>query len=200
MDAVMERFEPWTDRIDGFIHVENDPQLREVKTFLSLFSRVMTLDPREITLCAHAKGVTQPANHPTAHRWTEILYEVFLDHWPLVEGHLRAYPVTGAFQKMGPGWSQSQSNSDWHYSGSWFAFRSKDLFSKPNWHKIDRFWSGIEPYPSQHFSHADAGCLFHRGKVPGVNLYDGEYLRTVVEPALARWKVQNQAWRTPDAR
>jgi hypothetical protein len=143
---VRERFGPWADRIE-FVEIENDPQLREVKAFLSLFSRVASTDPREVTLSAHAKGTTQPAGHQTARRWTEMLYEVFLDHWPLVEGHLRAYPVTGAFQKLGPGWNHEQTNSDWHYSGSWFAFRNRDLFLKPNWHKIDQFWSGIEPYP-----------------------------------------------------
>jgi hypothetical protein len=65
--SVRHQFGSWMDRIE-FVEIENDPQLREVKTFLSLFSRVASTDPREITLCAHAKGVTQPADHPTAQK------------------------------------------------------------------------------------------------------------------------------------
>lgn len=197
IQTVKDRFGKWAYRIE-FLEVENDPQLREVASFVPLFSRVKSTDPRDITLYAHAKGTTRHHGH-TAGRWTEMLYEVFLDHWPLVEGFLRSFPVAGAFQKMGPGWSHQQSNSDWHYSGSWFAFRNADLFSQSDWQRIDQFWSGIEPYPSQHFKHADAGCLFHRGRVPQVNMYDGRYLQNTIEPALARWKVRNAEWRTPDA-
>lgn len=196
LDDVRRAFGPWADRVE-FVEAENDPSLREVKTFLPLFERVESPDPREITLYAHAKGTTRHRTHRTAARWAEMLYEVFLDHWPLVEAHLRAWPVTGAFQKTGPGWSRAQSDSDWHYSGSWFAFRNAALFARPDWRRIDQFWSGIEPYPSQHFRFAEAGCLFHRGAVPRVNMYSPQHLRQSVEPALARWKARNAGWRTP---
>jgi hypothetical protein len=199
MDAVMERFEPWTGRIE-FVHVKNDPNLREVATFLPLFSRVASTDPRDITLSAHAKGATREGRHPASARWAEILYEVFLDHWPLVERHLRAYPITGAFRLRGACWAAELTSSDWCYAGSWFAFRNRDLFTKPDWPRIDQFWSGIEPYPSLHFSHADAGCLFHDGVFsPPLSLYEHEHILNVVNPALALWKVQNQLWRAPDA-
>ena len=193
LEEVRARFGRHAERIE-FIAVENDPALREVATFLPLFSRVESTDPCEVTLYAHAKGSTRHAGH-TARRWTEILFEVFLDHWPLVEAQLRLWPVTGCFMKLGPGWSRTQTDSDWHYSGSWFAFRNASLFSQPDWRRIDQFWSGIEPYPSQHWRHHECGVLFCRGQVPAVNLYSQDYLRRTVEPHLRRWKQVNGKWR-----
>lgn len=183
-EVVMDAFGEWREHIE-FIVAENDPTLREAGTLISMLERLPS-GPKDVTLYAQAKGTTRHKNH-IAQRWSEAQYIVYLDYWPLVAEHLQAFAVTGAFKKLGPGWTPAQSKSDWHYSGSWFWFRNADLFAR-DWRKIDQFWSGIEPYPSQHFLAAEAGCLFLKGQVPHMNLYRHDYWRRVVEPELKTWR------------
>jgi hypothetical protein len=171
-----------------FIHRENDPHLREVATLIPMLER-MPSGPRDVMLYAQAKGTTRHPGH-IAHHWTRVMYEVYLDYWHTVARQLEEMPVTGAFKKLGPGWSAEQTRSDWHYSGSWFWVRTADLFAR-DWRKIDSFWSGIEPYPSQHFDAAEAGTLFHEARVPKMNLYSGGYWKRVVMPALEKWKADH---------
>lgn len=195
--SVVDRFGRHAGGIE-FVEVENDPKLREVASFLPLFERLSSnVSPDECLLYAQAKGVTRPAGH-VARRWAEVLYEVMLDYWPVVADSLTRYPVTGAFRKAGRGWSRDQSESDWHYSGSWFWCRNQSLFTSPDWRKIDQFWSGIEPYPSQHFGRDSrgVGCLFHEGTVRAMNLYDHRYWGRHVEPDLARFRAANGGKKT----
>lgn len=193
---VKERFGPHAAGIE-FIECENDPSLREVATYPLLFERVERFrEPGDVTLYAQAKGTTRPPGH-VAHQWARTLYEVFLDHWPVVEMSLGRHPITGAFKKYGPGWVRSQSASDWHYSGSWFAVRNAEFFQK-NWRTIDRFWSGIEPLPSQHFG-AEAGCVFLEDRVSRMNLYHTGYWDRVVFPALNRFRTEHANRRSPGA-
>ena len=171
------------------IEVENDPSLREVASFLPLFSEVETDDPHQATLYAHSKGVTRAVDS-TSHTWADLLSEANLDYWPVVEKVLSAYPLAGCFKKNGRGWP-NESASEWHYSGSWFWFRNKPLFSKPDWKKIDRFWSGIESYPSLHFGKDEAGVIFCDGKVPDLDLYSWAVMRNEVLPKWDRFKARN---------
>lgn len=191
-----EAAEP-TLRHHGFevIRVPNDPNLREVASHGPLFERLKELAaPGDVALWAHAKGVTRHHGHP-AKRWTDVLAEVMLGHWPAVAEVLRRHPVAGCFKKMGPGWHPDQSTSDWHYSGSWFWFRCADLFSR-DWLRIDQFWSGIEPYPSQLFHFDEAGTVFYQGRVPNVNLYSMRFWDKVIHPAFMRWKEEHAHQRT----
>jgi hypothetical protein len=173
-----------------FVEVVNDRGLREVATFPELFGRLENRDPLSVTFYCHAKGVTRPLTHP-AQRWADVLYEVGLDYWPLVEAALRTHPVAGPFKRHIHGWSESES--EWHFSGSFWWMRDADLFARPGWRRIDRFWSGIEPYLSLHFRKDEAAGLFHDFHKPGGGLYDGGYWRDVVEPELERWKAEHAA-------
>lgn len=170
-----------------FLELENDPRLREVVSLVPLLERLK--GETGATLYAQAKGTTRPGGH-VARRWAEAQYEVYLDHWPLAVDQLRYFPVTGAFKKLGPGWHPSQSKSDWHYSGSWFWFRPDELFAR-DWCKVDQFWSGIEPYPSQQFLAAEAGCMFLEDQVPRLNLYNHAYWNRTVVPGLNRFREDN---------
>lgn len=184
---VQEAFPGWE-----FLEIPNDPTLREVATFEPLFGSLEPT-PGEVTLYAHSKGVTY-AQGATARRWTEILYETCCDYWLWVERLLNWFPLAGPFGKAKSGWAESASQ--WHFSGSWFWFRNHDLLSKPDWRRIDRFWSGIEPYPSLHFPASQAACVFHSGQVPTLNLYDWRYIREQVEPDLAKWRQEHAGERT----
>lgn len=191
---VQDRFGKWADQIE-WVEVENDPALREVATFLPLFERLEgNAGPNDVLLYAHAKGTTRDAKH-VAKVWAGVLYEVMMDYWGVVADQLKSHPVTGAFRKFGKGWAKSQSTSGWHYSGSWAWFRAQALFSKPDWRRIDRCWTGIEPYPSQHFG-SEAGCLFHEDKVHVMNLYNPNYWWTKVMPELERFRAINAGRKT----
>jgi len=167
----------------------NDPALREARTLPLLLGRMIRDDPDAVLFWAHAKGVTRPVNPGVSvHPWTDILYETALDCWPLVHRTLCAHPVAGSFLKVGAGFQGSASA--WHYSGSFFWARMRDLFWA-RWWQVDLQGWGIESYPSLHFPLEQAGCLFHRADVPTLNLYSMEYLEGVVYPDLHRWRAKH---------
>lgn len=174
-----------------FLRIPNNPNLREVETFLPLFESIENdRDPGSVTLYAHAKGVTRTSSEP-ALKWAETLAELCLDYWPVVDGLLTNYPVVGPFKKTGRGWVESKS--DWHFSGSWHWFRNAVLFAKQDWRKIDKFWSGIEPYPSLHFKSSQAGCLFYESS--SVDLYAAaDWIK--VGAALDAFRTANETKRT----
>ena len=169
------------------IKVESNPDLREVAAFEDLFSAIEK--ETGITLFAHSKGVTR-SPLSSCKRWTEILYETLCDYPKIVEETLSKYPVAGSFKKIG--WAFPESNSNWHYSGSFFWFRNKDFYSR-NWKVIDKFWAGIEAYPSLHFAIEEAGTVFMQGVNPTMNLYDWKYINEVVEPELVKFKIENES-------
>jgi hypothetical protein len=177
--------------IDEFILMPNVPELREVNTFEPLFSRVQSLNPSHVTFYGHSRGVTRGA---LTQKWTELLYEANLDYWPIVEDLFEHFPVAGPFVKMGACFVESSSL--WHFSGTMFSFRNCALFNKPDWRRIDPYWYGMEPYPSLHWSLAEAGCIFWKRPAHEVNLYDHHYLHQVVLPQWEQWKTAHADRRT----
>lgn len=184
-DQVISRFGEHANGVE-FVVAENDPNLREVLTMPLMFER-LPQGPGDVTLYAQAKGTTQPLSARPVHRWAEALYEIYCDYWPAVSEHLARFPVVGAFKKLGAGWRREMTKSDWHWSGSWAWFRNVDLLFR-DWRKVDQFWSGVEPYWSQHFTSQEAGCLFHEAAVPEMNLYSRQYWRQTVEGELAKFR------------
>ena len=177
----------------------NDPNLREVASFLPLFAAVSDLtSPEDVTLYAHGKGVTNhswPDGGATIQLWAETLWETLCDYWPVVAQTLLSKPIAGSLLRLGSYWHNSQSQ--WHYSGSWFWFRNHDLFRK-DWQRIDRFVYGIEPYPGLHFAVEEAGVVFGEPQPQGNP--DWTYLREVWDrtllPALQTFRQKNTDRRT----
>lgn len=183
----------FSGRVHEFIETVNRPHEAEMNGFEDLFGRVETGDPRQVTLYAHAKGVGRAAM-PHIKTWVEILYETYLDYWPLVEQTLKDHPTAGSFKRIGQptGWPAS---ANWHYSGSWFWFRNRDLFKDPNWCEGDRRNIGIELYPSQHFTREESGLLFFEWPVQPLGLYEDYFVRDTVLPALDEWRKEHAAHR-----
>ena len=174
-----------------WVHVENDPALREVKTFYQLFDRVEGLPG--YTFYAQGKGVSKPINRGVSiHSWTMAMYEILLDYWPLVEQNLKSKPVVGCFKKSAPGMFGG-SQSTWHYSGSFAWFKNDELFSR-NWRVIEQVWFGIESYPSMVFSDSEAACLFHCHNKQ-FNLYSLGYWKKV-ERELEQWRSEAAKYRS----
>lgn len=201
MDEPAAVWEMFNDSSITFLEISNNPSMREVETFLPLFESLLDAGPDSAALYAHSKGVTRPAVQP-ALQWADVLYETCMDYWPHVARLLARAPVAGCMRKIGQGWPAHESYSHWHYSGSWFWFRPTELFAKADWRRIDRFWSGIESYPSLHWDADEAACIFYETGPPHVNLYDWKEWQTNVLPALYQWRVEHAAdlreWRHDD--
>lgn len=173
---------------------DNHPVLQEAHTFVPLFERVVTDDPNHVAFRGHAKGVSRPVNDGVSvHEWADIAEEVSLDFWPLVRRGLEQYPVTGPFLKLGHGFGRS--SSDFHYAGSYYWVRLAALAGRP-WRQVDRVRWGGESAPGVWFDPPEAGCLFHPGRVGRMNLYDLNFLRAVVRPALERFRGEHDHDRT----
>lgn len=170
----------------GF-HVQlfrNDPALREVVAWrptLDLLREHAT--PDSITFACHSKG-THRGQDTTCHRWTDVMYETCLGHLPFVEVALRGHAMAGPFKKLGHGFTGSAS--DWHYSGTFYWFSNRAVFTSPRWHEIDREWWGTESWPGCLFTRRDTACLFHEATRDKLDLYKPEYMRQV-EAEYARW-------------
>ena len=173
---------------DGVEYLEfaNDPGLREVLTFLPMLERVASyVSPNDYTFYGHAKGVTKAVNRAVSvHPWTNVMYETCLDYWPLVQEVLQRQPVCGSFKKVGRGFA---SAGGWHYSGTFFWVRNKELFGR-TWRRIDRTWWGVEAYPGLQFTPEEAGVLFKEGVVKGLNLSRDGYVKGTILPEYEQWK------------
>lgn len=179
-----------------FIEAANNPRLREVVTWPLLWDRLRDLaETDDVVLYAHAKGVTRPWNPGvTVHPWTRLMYATLLDYWPVVSRILGQYPLAGSFLKAGRGFRGSKSG--WHYSGSFFWGRLRDLFQDDRLRQIDLAWWGNESWPGRHFSTADAGCVFFDGRVPALDLYSPSYFNDRILPAFRSWTAANVNRRT----
>ena len=177
-----------------FVEVPNRPDLREVATFEALFSRVAEFTgPEHATFYAHAKGVANQTWHAggTIREWAGAMYESCLDWRGDVAKALRTHPVVGSFKRTIHGWNAHESASDWHYSGSFFWFRNRDLFSQPDWRRIDSFYSGIEPYASLHFPSSHAATLVCENGRMGSWLYLRDDWNRVAAGPLAEGRRRN---------
>jgi hypothetical protein len=185
-----------------FIRLPNDPNLREVLSHEALFSRLAEVyKPGDVALWAHCKGVTYSPGH-MAGLWAQTMAEAMLGYWPVVSEVLETYPVAGCFKKYGHFWKK-RTSSRWMYSGSWFWFRCEDLFTR-DWKHVDRFWSGIEAYPAQHFESHEGGVVFFDGKdyifegtgKDPYDLYDRVFWNIYVRGEWLKWKHENKDKRT----
>jgi len=173
-----------------WIHVENDPGLREVKTFYALFNAIRNCDgENHFTFYGQGKGATKSINNRvTIHDWTQVMYHTCLDYWPLCEEMLKRYSCIGSFKKNS--WvGFTGSTSSWHYSGSFCWIKNKDLFALPDWSRINRDWYGIEAWPSLHFRQEKAGVIFFERK-GDFNLYNLGFWKGIQE-RLKAWKLEN---------
>jgi hypothetical protein len=75
-------------------------------------------------------------------------------------------------------------NHRWHYSGTFYWFRNRDVFQR-DWRTVDQKFFGTEAYPGLLFHPDDTGCLF-ADKTK--DLYKLDYWNSEIQPALERWR------------
>lgn len=146
-----------------FLAVENSRALGEFTAFKALLSGVASDNELATTFYAHAKGVSpkysaDPRRLVTVRRWAEAMYIRNLDDIAAVDRALVTRPVAGAFRRTGH-FRSLHRKSAWHYSGAFFWFRNRALFSRA-WHSAlvpSRYCP--EFYPSLLFDVSESTCL-----------------------------------------
>jgi hypothetical protein len=124
--------------------VENDSTLREARWFLRALGHAASLDHRESTFYAHAKGVTHSALLEPVVAWARAMYILNLGCVQLIDHLLGRWSAVGAFKHVMP-----HHGSSWHYSGTFFWVKHSALFSR-RWDEISPDLYGVEAYPGRH--------------------------------------------------
>jgi PAS domain-containing protein len=150
----------------------NSRELRENATFLKLMEQVESTDPNEATFYAHAKGVAKDihcSGDPLGSRyWRNAMYHELLDGWGRIAELLEEYPVVGSHRRHHPHhptiYPDGQSSSDWHFGGTFFWFRNRDVFATDRWREV---WQptgwGAEAWVGRMFSFDQSACVAYDG-------------------------------------
>ncbi|KKL15930.1 hypothetical protein LCGC14_2500670 [marine sediment metagenome] len=143
-----------------FIHVDNCEKLGEVVAFVPVLERVYSLNDTEISFYAHAKGVTPGKSVEELEAeeiWRNLMYVYCLSDSIKIDAILSHYACAGTFAKYGT--HHLPMPVKWHFSGTFFWFNHKQLFSK-NWRKIENNRYGVEGYLPLFFEEKNMFCLF----------------------------------------
>ena len=133
--------------------------LREVATYQKMLPVVAEWNtPNDVTFCLHGKGVQ---NHTqmseTVTWWTEAMYEtVYRNIDGVIDAMRQGSALAGSFKRYV---GHFKSQHDWHYSGTFYAFRNCIAFNNglPAYKQI---WWGTESRVGDHFPKESAACLF----------------------------------------
>lgn len=174
------------------IEVPNNPTRREVVTWKPLWESLWPdLGDSDAVLYCHTKGATRnvdPGN--SCQWWASLLWSLALDHWPKIESLLKRYPIVGSFKKVGQGFGSGFGS--WHYSGTFFWMRAGDFKEHRYSVAVPAQWWGVEAWPGLAYDHADAGCLFMTGAVPGLDIYSPKFWQSTVRPEYSKWIQENR--------
>lgn len=159
----------------------NDPQLREVATFLPLLQAVQSTDPTEATFYAHSKSNTTAGQQQGAWLWTQRMYATLLDQIQVVRDALRVHPLVGCCKMVWPRGGRSVFPSElavgnWMFAGTFFWFRHDRTYTHPRWDRVMRDRYGAEAWPSSIVAnHEEAATLYQPWPVemyPAPSPYD----------------------------
>lgn len=178
-------------RVDEVFVSENAGK-GEMHSFPSLLQSVATTDDQHVTFYAHTKASQYEVSSELSvcgQLWGDVMRETCLGYWPIVESILETKAMAGSFKKVG--WGFPGIPSDWHYSGTHYWFRNRDV-SIRNHQMSDREWYGTEIWPSILFRVHQAGTVFYDGTVPELNLYSSDYWKEMVSPSLESWRNRNR--------
>lgn len=153
--------------------------LQEVEPFIkNLLPKVKSLNENEITFYCHSKG-TSKKSFDIPKLWAKLMYENNLKDIRKIEKCLKKYPCCGILKK-GIG-KAGGLKSPWHFSGSFFWFKNKELFSK-NWKKINaKHRCGVEIYLPLHFKSKEAYFLRYLLKKQHSGSGDFSNLKLIIE-------------------
>lgn len=143
-------------RVDHWIVRPNDPAKGESATFRAML-RSLPIDG--VTFYAHAKGVKHGPITPAIRSWVEMMYRVNLDEWPKARSALESFPVVGALKQHFHVAHLSNCHN-WHFAGTFFWMRNRDVFQRPEWRQLVGGYYSVELWPGRLFRANEAFCLF----------------------------------------
>jgi PAS domain-containing protein len=156
----------------------NSSELRENATFLPLLKRIADPDPHTATFYAHAKGVAKDVlclGDPLGSRyWRNAMYHELLDDWERINELLEDYAIVGTHRRQHNEdhriYPDGQSESSWHFAGTFFWFRNADVFATNQWREV---WQptgwGAEAWPGRMFDFEQSACVAYDGLVDHYN-------------------------------
>lgn len=177
-------------RIDEVFVSENKGD-GEMHSFPKLLQSVESVDDQHVTFYCHSKATQYDVRSELSvcgQLWGDVMRETCLDYWDIVESTLETKAMAGSFKKVG--FSFPGIPSDWHYSGTHYWFRNKDVAIRKK-QMSETEWHGTEIWPSVFFRVHQAGTIFYDGTSPELNLYSSAYWRNKVSPALDSWRNRN---------
>jgi hypothetical protein len=146
-----------------FFYTENTPEFHEVTPFIEkLMPAVFSTNENEYTFYGNSKGVSRyrdPSKESVSIMWAATLYYENLKDFNRIPEILSKYSCCGCFKLNRPYTAVSFVN--WHFSGTFFWFNNKKLFSKDTWRQIYGSRYGVEGYMATHFPTEESFCLAH---------------------------------------
>jgi hypothetical protein len=184
VEAVKDKLGNFTDR---FIIMPNNPKLREVATWLPMLRQLREFDAdQDVTFTAQGKcvrlkpGALDDPNAVTL-KWTRAMYETCLA-WGRVKPLLERQATAGSFRRNTT--PSRGSWGPWHYSGTFYWFRNRDVFAR-NWEYVPQQFFGTEAWPG-HLFHPDEAGVIACDDAP--DLYSLQTWNQYIEPQLAAWR------------
>jgi hypothetical protein len=165
-----------------FLELPNDPELREVATFLPLLEAVANTNENEATWFAHTKGNSTTGNREGAMRWRNAMYHHLLDRADECLERLREHAAAGT-HKMIYGrperapYPNGFRHGIWMFAGTFFWFRHDQVFTHPKWRDVPCNRYGAEAWLSGLFAPDDVYSMFqpwNEKKYPTANPYQPE--------------------------
>lgn len=148
-----------------YLELPNDPQLREVATFLPLLEAVESTAPDEASFYAHTKGNSTRDSAFGAELWRNAMYHHLLDHANVCRDLLMKHPCVGTHKIRWPaGYKQFpsglQHGHSWMFAGTFYWFRHDAVFAHPHWRDVPRDRYGAEAWLSGLFEPDEAATVF----------------------------------------
>lgn len=186
IDIVRRAFDD--DTIE-YLDIPNDPQLREVASFLTLLKSVESQEEDEASFYAHTKGNSTRDNALGAEMWRNAMYHALLDGVNVCRDLLLTHPCVGTHKMHWPPGMQPYpsrlDHGDWMFAGTFFWFRHKDVFAHLKWRDVPHDRYGAEAWLSGLFECDRAASVFQpwpASEYPAPSPYD---------PALYLWPIRD---------
>jgi len=198
LDEVKDRIGSCSGRVDHWIISENIAGTGNITDRGKPFGELLTTIPAfdmladtgdSITIYGHGKGArTHTRTSPAVRLWTEMMYETvsfnLFDTFRLME---EGYSVVGSFRTFG--FKPLHPKHSWHYSGTFYNFRTQDLLCDGKGKPQQLRYGGTEAWPGDHVKATHAACIFEDNS-PWLRQYDLGLMQNVI-PKHLLWQ---SAW------
>jgi hypothetical protein len=139
-----------------WMEFDNDPELREVVSFLPLLKYVASASNQEASFFAHTKGTSSELGISGPRAWRDAMYRTLLDNIEVVRAALMTVPAVGTTKLTWPcGSTPPYPNrlqfGQWMFAGTFFWFRHGAIYTRPDWDNVIRDRYGAEAWLSGMF-------------------------------------------------